>query len=212
TVGAVLFAFEQFVRGSDWSVEASGESDEEKRDADFLRENKDGMSHTWSDFVNEALTMLPFGFSVAEICYKKGRDGSVRWKKMPFRAQETIWEWIFDENGGIKGLRQNLHWAVGEGKMGFVEIPIEKLLLFRTTSIKGAPEGRSVFWSAYKPWYYKKKIEVIEAIGVERNLAGYPVMYVPDELFLDTEDAKAQLKLAIDIVTRIRKDENMGAV
>src|SRR5690606_27679618 len=85
-------------------------------------------------------------------------------------------------------------------------------LLFRTASIKGSPEGRSVFWSAYKPWYYKKKIEVIEAIGVERNLAGYPVMYVPDELFLDTEDAKAQLKLAIDIVTRIRKDENMGAV
>src|SRR5690606_17458159 len=112
TVGAVLFAIEQFVRGSVWSVEASGESDEEKRDADFLRENMDGMSHTWSDFVNEALTMLPFGFSVAEICYKKGPDGSVRWKKMPFRAQETIWEWIFDENGGIKGLRQNLHWSV----------------------------------------------------------------------------------------------------
>jgi len=210
TVGAVLFAIEQFVRGASWAVEAAGESDQEKRDADFLREIVHGMSHTWSDFVNEALTMLPFGFSVAEICYKRAPDGSIRWKKLPFRAQETIWEWLFDEEGGIKGIKQSADWA--QGRAGFVEIPIEKLLLFRTTSNKGNPEGRSVLRSAYKPWYYKKRIEIIEAIGIERDLAGYPTLYVPDEIFMDNEEAKSKLQLAIEIVTRIRKDENMGAV
>lgn len=210
TVGAVLFAIEQFVRGASWAVEAAGESDQEKRDADFLRENQNGMSHTWTDFVNEALTMLPFGFSVCEIVYRRAPDGTVRWKKLPFRAQETIWEWMFDDEGGIKGIKQSLGWS--SGKSGFVEIPIDKLLHFRTTANKGNPESRSVLRSAYKPWYYKKRIEIIEAIGIERDLAGYPTLYVPDEIFMDNEEAKSKLQLAIEIVTRIRKDENMGAV
>lgn len=210
TVGAVLFAIEQFVRGSTWSVEAAGDSAQEQRDAEFLRENMNGMSHTWTDFVNEALTMLPFGFAVAEIVYTKAPDGTIRWKKLPFRAQDTIWEWIFDKEGGIQGIRQNAIWS--SGKSGFVEIPIEKLLLFRTTTNKGSPEGRSVLRSAHKPWYYKKRIEIIEAIGIERDLAGYPVLYVPDQLFLDNEQARKMLDRAKEIVTRIRKDENMGAV
>lgn len=210
TVGAVLFAIEQFVRGAPWKVEATGDSEQERRDADFLQACMHGMSHTWSDFINEALSMLPFGFSVAEICYKRAADGSVRWKKLPFRSQETIWEWLFDEEGGIKGIKQSSDWA--PGKPGFVEIPIEKLLLFRTTANKNNPEGRSVLRSAWKPFYYKKRIEIIEAIGIERNLAGYPVLYVPDEIFMDNEDAKKRLQLAQEIVTRIRKDENMGAV
>lgn len=210
TVGAVLFAIEQFVRGAQWSVEAAGDSDQEKRDADFLRENMTGMSHTWPDFVNEALTMLPFGFAVSEICYTRASDGTIRWKKLPFRAQETIAEWIIDKEGGIQGIMQNPDWS--RGQSGYIMIPISKLLLFRTTANKNSPEGRSVLRSAWRPYYYKKRIEVIEAIGIERNLAGYPTLWVPDELFLDNNESRKMLQLAQEIVTRIRKDENMGAV
>lgn len=210
TVSAVLFAISQFARGAEWKVEAAGDSDQERRDADFLNENIHGMSHSWLDFIDEALTFLPYGFSVAEICYKRASDGTIRWKKLPFRAQDTIWEWIFDEKGGIKGLKQATDWS--PGKPPFVEIPIEKLLLFRTKTTKNNPEGSSVLKGAYAPWYYKKRIQVIEAIGIERDLAGYPVLYAPDEVFLDTDEAKRQFKYAQEMVTRIRKDENMGAV
>lgn len=209
-VSAVLFAISQFARGAEWRVEAAGDSDQEKRDADFLRENMHGMSHGWMDFIDEALTFLPYGFSVAEICYKQAPDGTIRWKKLPFRAQETIWEWIFDDEGGIKGIRQNVSWS--NGRTGLVEIPIEKLLLFRTQTVKNNPEGQSVLRGAFKPWYYKKRIEVIEAIGIERNLAGYPVLYAPDEIFMDNDDAREKLKFAQEMISRIRKDEAMGAV
>lgn len=209
-VSAVLFAISQFARGAEWRVEAAGDSDQEKRDADFLLENMHGMSHGWMDFIDEALTFLPYGFSVAEICYKQAPDGTIRWKKLPFRAQETIWEWIFDDEGGIKGIRQNVSWS--NGRAGLVEIPIEKLLLFRTQTVKNNPEGQSVLRGAFKPWYYKKRIEVIEAIGIERNLAGYPVLYAPDEIFMDNDDAREKLKFAQEMISRIRKDEAMGAV
>lgn len=210
TVSAVLFAIGQFIRGATWGVDAAGKSDVEKRDADFLYQNMHGMSHGWVDFVDEALTFLPYGFSLAEIVYKRGDDGSVRWKKLPFRSQETVAEWKFDREGGIKGIKQN---AVNPGsQLLYVEIPIEKLLLFRTTANKNNPEGSSVLRGAYKPWYYKKRIEIIEAIGIERDLAGYPLLYVPDELFLDNDEAKEKLKIAVAIVTQVRKDENMGAV
>lgn len=209
-VSAVLFAISQFARGAEWRVEAAGDSDQEKRDADFLRENMHGMSHGWMDFIDEALTFLPYGFSVAEICYKQAPDGTIRWKKLPFRAQETIWEWIFDDEGGIKGIRQNVSWS--NGRTGLVEIPIEKLLLFRTQTVKNNPEGQSVLRGAFKPWYYKKRIEVIEAIGIERNLAGYPVLYAPDEIFMDNDEAREKLKFAQEMISRIRKDEAMGAV
>lgn len=209
-VSAVLFAISQFARGAEWRVEAAGDSDQEKRDADFLLENMHGMSHGWMDFIDEALTFLPYGFSVAEICYKQAPDGTIRWKKLPFRAQETIWEWIFDDEGGIKGIRQNVSWS--NGRTGLVEIPIEKLLLFRTQTVKNNPEGQSVLRGAFKPWYYKKRIEVIEAIGIERNLAGYPVLYAPDEIFMDNDEAREKLKFAQEMISRIRKDEAMGAV
>ncbi|WP_155274431.1 hypothetical protein [Piscirickettsia salmonis] len=44
--------------------------------------------------------------------------------------------------------------------------------MFRTTSRKGNPEGRSILRNAYQPWYYKKNLESIESIGIERNLVG----------------------------------------
>ena len=61
--GAVLFAIEQFCKTAPWDVEPADDSDSGRRDADFLRENMNGMSHSWLDFVQEALTMLQFGFS-----------------------------------------------------------------------------------------------------------------------------------------------------
>jgi hypothetical protein len=51
--------------------------------------------------------------------------------------------------------------------------------LFRTTVHKGSPEGRSLLRSSYVDWVYKKNFATTEAIGIERHLAGYPVMWVP---------------------------------
>jgi hypothetical protein len=38
-------------------------------------------------------------------------------------------------------------------------IPIEKSLLFRTSIAKGNPEGVSLLRTAYRSWYFKKRLE-----------------------------------------------------
>ena len=93
-------------------------------------------------------------------------------------------------------------------------IPMEKSLLFRTTSYKNNPEGRSVLRSAFRPWYFKKQIETIEGIGIERDLAGLPIAWVPPELLspnASPEDRQV-LESIKRIVTNVRRDEQEGIV
>jgi hypothetical protein len=93
-----------------------------------------------------------------------------------------------------------------------VFIPITKLLLFRTRNERNNPEGRSILRNAYRPWFFKKRIEEIEGIGIERDLAGLPVAAIPSQ-YLDV-NADAQQK-AIGaawkrLVTNVRRDRQEG--
>lgn len=86
---------------------------------------------------------------------------------------------------------------------------MEKGLLFRTTTSKGNPEGRSALRNAYRAWWLKKRIEEIEGIGIERDLAGIPKIGVPQELL--APDAPPHLQASLDVFKEmgenIRNDE-----
>jgi hypothetical protein len=72
----------------------------------------------------------------------------------------------------------------------------------------------SALRTCYRPWYFKKHIENIEAIGVERDLAGLPVAEVPAELLSPTLTAEqtAVFNAVRDIVVNIRRDAQEGIV
>lgn len=93
-------------------------------------------------------------------------------------------------------------------------IPKSKALLFRTKSRKDNPEGRSILRNAYRSWYFKKRIQEIEGIGIERDLAGLPVMYAPENVDIWGEDEESVKTFATlqDMVKNIRRDELEGAV
>jgi hypothetical protein len=93
-----------------------------------------------------------------------------------------------------------------------VMIPIEKMLLFRTTDERNNPEGRSALRTAYRPWYFKKRIEEIEGIGIERDLAGLPVAYIPGQYFDPSADAmqKQTLNAWKRLITQVRRDQQEG--
>jgi len=181
------------------------------------------MSDSWDQTLSSILTMLIFGYSYHEIVYKyrggqdakdgtrrsKYSDGKIGWRKFPIRAQETLFRWDIDETGGINGMVQ-----VDPSGGGVHYIPIEKAMLFRTSVNKNNPEGRSILRNAYRPWYFKKRIEEIEAIGIERDLAGLPVAFVPPEyLSASASDAqKAVLASVQQIVTSIKRNEQEGVV
>jgi hypothetical protein len=87
-------------------------------------------------------------------------------------------------------------------------------LLFRTQSHKNSPEGRSVLHNAYVSYYYIKRLQELEAIGIERDLAGLPDMQVPARLLMRDATAadKALLEDIRQMVSEIRRDERAAIV
>lgn len=222
TVGSILFAIEMLIRKVKWRVQPYSEEEIDIERAEFVKSCMDDMSHTWNNTITEILSMLVFGWSYHEIVYKRrlGRsddpakrskynDGLIGWRKLAIRSQETLYKWEFDEGGGIKAMIQQ-----PPPSYRMRRIPIEKALLFRTTSRKNNPEGRSVLRNAYRPWYFKKNIQEIEGIGIERDLAGLPVAWIPPELLADdaSNEEKQVLQEIKNIVKNIRRDEQEGVV
>lgn len=220
-VGAILFAIEMLLRNVEWRVEPATDDPDHVEVAEFFESLMDDMSHTWEDFISEVLTMLVFGFAPHEIVYKRRDgptqkdpsrrsrhdDGRIGWRKLPLRGQDTLDRWEFDEDGGTRGM-----WQFPPTGGAPIFIPIEKLLIFRTTSRKNNPEGRSVLRNAYVSWYRKKRIAEFEAIGVERDLAGLPVFYLPPSLFDPNAPAEVKKQLAEyrRIIENIKSDEQAG--
>ena len=158
TVFAIDYAIRMLCRRVKWNVEAGGKTAEDHEAAEFLESCMGDMSTTWIDMIDEALSMLVYGYSVHEIVYKrrcgdvfdpsmrsKYQDGRIGWRKIPIRSQDTIYRWQFDDHGGIQGVEQ-----LAPPHYYHVTIPVEKFLLFRTTVTKNNPEGRSIFRGAYR--------------------------------------------------------------
>ena len=89
-------------------------------------------------------------------------------------------------------------------------IPIDKALLFRTKSRKDNPEGRSILRNAYRSWYFKRRIQEVEGIGIERDLAGLPVMYAPADLDIWNPDDEQTQNQPPESVTAAGKPPKDG--
>lgn len=222
-VGAILFAIEMLVRQCAWNVEPGGGTAKDREAAEFVESCMNDMQDTWIDTISEILSFLTFGWSFHEIVYKrrmgntkdqrtksKYNDGLVGWQKLPIRAQDTLYQWEYDNEDNLLGMTQ-----MPPPDFGTFTIPVEKALLFRTKSRKNNPEGRSILRTAYRPWYFKRRIQEIEGIGIERDLAGLPVLYGPEGLDLWDENMPDNIRIRKgleDIVRNIRRDEMEGVV
>ncbi len=222
-VGAILFAIEMLVRQCNWNVEPGGSTAKDKEAAEFVKSCMDDMQDTWIDTISEILSFLTYGWSYHEIVYKrrmghtkdprtksKYKDGLIGWKNLPIRAQETLYQWKYDKEDNLLGMTQ-----MPPPDYGIFTIPVEKALLFRTKKRKGNPEGRSILRNAYRPWYFKRRIQEIEGIGIERDLAGLPVIHGPKDLDIwdDKIEANNNIRQGLeDIVRNIRRDEAEGIV
>lgn len=222
-IGSLWFTVDRLIRNVEWRVEPAGKSKEDTQAAKLVETCMDDMSHTWADFISEVLSMIIYGWSWHEIVYKrrvgpwekdsikrsKYTDGMIGWRKMPIRAQETLLRWAFDESGDCSAMIQ-----LAPPRYETSVLPIERSLLFRYRHQKGNPEGMSMLRQAYRPWYMKKRLEEYEAVGVERDLAGLPIVKVPAE-FLRAKPGSAQAQ-TVDafkrMVKSVRRDEQEGIV
>ncbi len=220
-IGAILYTVEMLIRQAPWTVQPGGSSPKDEEAAEFIYECMDDMQDTWTDTISEILSFLTYGWSAHELVYKrragksrdpklnsKYSDGLIGWQKIPIRAQETLWEWLYDDADNLMGMAQ-----MPPPNFEIIKIPIEKLMIFRTKSRKGSPEGKSILRNAYRSWYFKRRIQEIEGIGIERDLAGFPTLTAPEGMNIWDEDDPdmAAIRVAADrIVQNIRRDSLEG--
>lgn len=216
-VGAVLFVTENILRAAAWDVQGTDEEANE-----FVEQCRSDITPSWNMFVAEALSMLTYGFAPFEIVYKRRRgkqakpslsskfeDGKIGWRGWELRSQDSLTDWVWDENGDVTAMVQQVMFPVS----GAATIPMEKLLLFRTTAHKNNPEGRSLLRNAFRSFYMRHKLENLEAVGAERDLAGLPVIYC-DAANMDSTlpNGRTMGEVLKEIVRNIRRDEQEGVL
>lgn len=186
TLGAMAWVIESTLSQVEWThtpmkdgKEAPSDP-EAKRYADFADQCLVDMTHSFSDHVDEASTMIPLGFAPCEIVLKQRTadnsrfpDGFYGFDKLPLRDQHSVTEFTYTDprSRELKGMVQHAE--------GAAEIPIWKLLHYRTNKRLNNPYGRSLLIPAYRPWYLKRRIQDSEAVGIDRELAGMPTFSVP---------------------------------
>lgn len=224
-VGAILYLAEMLIRGAEWHVEPASDSPEDIEAAQFIQDCMDDMEASWANTISEILSMLTYGWSFHEIVYKVRRgpnetnprfkskfsDGKFGWRGFPIRSQSSWERWEFDdETGEVVAFVQR-----PEPTYKLITIPMSKGLLFRTRVSRNNPEGKSLLRNAYRPYYFKQRFEEIEGIGIERDLAGLPVLKTPEDLDLWNEDDPEMVKLRVmaeELVSSVRRDSQEGLI
>ncbi|CDH46956.1 phage portal protein family protein [Candidatus Contendibacter odensensis] len=222
TIGAILFAIEMLCRQVTWDMQPVDDSSGADDGAEFAEQVLfDDMEMPWDSFISEVLSMLVYGYAPFETVWKlrKGdskdpryrsrfSDGKVGLRALSIRAQESVRRWHFAEDGTVIGLWQQPETGTE------IYIPAEKLLLFRTRSRKNNPEGVSLLRNAWRSWKLKTRIEEIEGIGIERDLAGLPVVRIPGQFMSSyaTDQEKAAVRHYEDLVQNIKRDRQEGVV
>ena len=214
TIGAVLYAAEQVLRDVDIKVKPANDSAEAKKEAEFVESIFKDMDHTLDDHISEALSFLTYGFAFFEVVYKrrvgpternekkrsKYTDSRIGVRKIASRAPWTINRFDVDNTtGDVLGIEQS------NGNFGSKSnyIPTNKSLYYRTTSLNGDPSGRSILRNAYTSYEFLNNLQMIEAIAVERELAGIPVARIPAE-YLGPDATAAQSQFVSELQTILR--------
>ncbi|NCD15002.1 MAG: hypothetical protein EOL92_07180 [Bacteroidia bacterium] len=235
TVGALLFSIEQKLKSVKWitrthkNIGGAPATREQEYARDILETILfEDMDTTWDEFIVQALSMIPYGWSLFEVVAKRRlgpdhrtdtkrsryNDGLIGIRSLSFRPQDTFlrWEWNKDDDKLAAFIQEagSDNFAAG----GEIKIPANKFLLFNARKLKNSPEGVSALRAAYRPWYFKTNIEQIEAMGIERDLAGLPVIKIPKKLMADAhagdENARAAVASYQTTVRDLRMNSQSG--
>jgi hypothetical protein len=199
-IGGFIVQLTSVINKLDWTIE--GEN------AEFVKKQLENLAcGSIRNFINETSSSFVYGFYIGEKIWKVVDNNIVLQDIIPL-FQPTI------QAITSTTVKQ-------QTDADYAEIPYKKCVHFVPLSENRSPMGISLLRPLYKPFYYKTAIEASEAIGVDRDLSGLPILQAPqnfdftaglstsphyDELVADT------LSWAIDLVSNIRKDEQQGVV
>jgi hypothetical protein len=229
TIASALSLFEMMIERVNWDVDI-GEtpSPEMVAKGQFLKECLNDMEHSWRDFIREVTSIMTYGFSVHEKVFRKRRhsfgskynDNKIGIRKLPIRAQDTLSEWMFSEDGrDLLGVKQDL--SMIENGLRYLTlgrrdiiIPRNKFLLFRTGVKRDNPEGKSPLVACYYSWKYRTLLEEQESVGVARELTGLPLLKIPPRyMSADASDSERQIyDYYKQVIRNIQNNEQGGLI
>lgn len=233
TIAAALALFEMMVGRVKWYVDTGIDPDAGMiARGKFLEEVKDDMEHTWASFIKEVTSAFTYGFCINEKVYRrrlfangsKHNDNKVGLRKLPVRSQDTVYKWIYSEDGrellavqqSLAAVQDGLRYVnlVSANGSAYVDIKRNKFLLFRVDAKRDNPEGNSPLRGCYYAWKYRTLIEEQEAVGVTRDMNGMPTLYLPPRYM--SEDASPAEKNIYEyyknVIRNIQMNEQSGLI
>jgi len=197
---------------ADWHFEPASDSAVDKEAADYCDKWIFGVGRTdpfamnKQDFLRHALLMVSDGVSAFEMVWGRDHDGhDVIGRFIPI-LPKTIWNFQFEDvpGGGLQFLQQRA-WILGHG-YEIANIRAEKLVLFVFGREGDNLFGWPILRAAYKPWFHKETMEIIDGIRIERNGVGFMVITVPASSKKNVRDA------AKKVMTEMRANQRSGAI
>ena len=199
-VGGLLIQIKGVMKRLRWSIEGPN--------ADFVMKQLQELPRGLEGLLGEIAEGFTYGFFVGEMIWKVD-NSTITLVDVEPRYQTTIQS--IEPKGKIEQLTSD----------GTFKIPYQKCIHHVFFSESRNPYGVSLLRHLYKPYFYKVSIEAAEAIGVDRDLGGLPVLKAPEGFDFTAAtsgspnyDAKvaATLDWAVELVGKVRKDQQQGIV
>ncbi len=142
------------------------------------------MNRSWSVFINEILTFIPFGHSVFEIIHKNVKNhprfgNYTGIKSLSWRSPKTLEEWKLDmATGELEGILQR---SSGDFTND-VTIPSDFLVVFTLDQEGNYFSSTSHSWlrPVYGNYLLKQFLKKLKGIGHEKMTIGTPLGKIPD--------------------------------
>lgn len=201
----------------------------EKKQTQLIEQMFSDMDIPLSDVIASSLTSLDYGFAPLEKVFRLRtiedgsmyNDGLIGIKKLALRHQESITNFVFDDDGNeVLGMKQNLAYVndpfgrYSNRTKTTVVLPREKFLLFTVGQNKTTPYGTSPLRNVYLPWKYLQAIEELEASGVAKDLQGVPLLTLP-AAYMSSEaspEQKAALENFKNILRNLQQNSQAGVM
>ncbi len=147
--------------------------------------------------------MLDFGCAVHEEVWTV--DGnSFKLRALPSRLPRTFYRWHTEPDGETLTAIEQYGYRGNDFKN--VTLPAEKICRFSYEQEGANFWGIALLRSMYPAWFYKDRLQRIDAIGCERNSVGVPVFR------LSPGFSKEDWALAFNTVTQLAAHESQGVV
>lgn len=174
-VAAGVRYFLGIVAASKWTLEPADESDEAKKNAEFVESVINSMETPWRRVVRRAAMYRFNGYGIQEWTAKKReKDGKIGLDDVEARPCHTMDHWEVDERGTVTGI-----WQRSPQTGQLLWLPRQKIMYMVEDSVTDSPEGLGLYRHLVDPYLRLMRYQNLEGLGFDRDMRGIPIGRVP---------------------------------